>query len=186
MQTEVRETECNVSNVNNDAEQSKGYWSEHSTGYLDVAVSVVYADATCSLEAIQSSTILLSSNYWYRVQHFQLTDASAWTWVKALLRDCGRKLPDLGDANAAFVYRISNLSLQQVNQMYYLLKHSLTSAKVPFILAHSLAMISANTITIPAPKSKKNRRARRKNAKPLDETGENCDSGWKIVGISKK
>lgn len=186
METEVRETDGSVSNVSNDGEQSKGYWSEHSAGYLDVAVSVLYANDT--LEAIQSSTILLSSNYWYRVQHFQLTDGSAWTWLKALLRECGRKLPDLNNDNAAtaFVYRIGNLSLQQVNQMYYLLKHSLTSAKVPFLLAHSLVMISNNTITVPAPKSKKNRRARRKNAKPLDDANASEDNGWKIVGVSKK
>lgn len=184
METEVRETDGNVNNVSNDGEQSKGYWSEHSTGYLDIAVSVLYADETRTLEAIQSSTILLSSNYWYRVQHFRLTDGTAWTWLKALLRECGRKLPELNNnENTAFVYRIGNLSLQQVNQMYYLLKHSLTSAKVPFLLAHSLVMIGNNTVTVPAPKSKKNRRARRKNAKPLDDA--ESGSGWKIVGVSK-
>jgi hypothetical protein len=184
METEVRESEIggNV-NVIETAEQSKGYWSDNSAGYLDVAVSVEYANDT--RDAIQTSTILLSSNYWYRVQHFRLTDGSAWNWLKALLRDCGRKLPELAADVTAFVYRIGNLSLQQVNQMYYLLKHSLTSAKVTFTLAHSLTMINNHTITIPAPKSKKNRRAKRKtNTRPLEDAATD-DGGWKIVGVAK-
>lgn len=183
-----------------ETEQAKGYWTEGSSGYLDIAVSVTYSDSNVVVKTpnvatdasdvtidnnIETSAIVLSSNYWYRVQHFKLTDDSAWSWIKTLLRECGRKLPTdclSTSTTNAFIYRVGNLSLQQVNQMYYLLKHALTSAKVPFQIEHTLLMVSPNMITIPAPKPKKNRRARRnKNAKPLNA----ADDVWQVVGVNK-
>jgi hypothetical protein len=180
------------------AEESKGYWTEGSSGYLDIAVIEVYDVAIKSSSEsensstttlggasdvdtplIKSSAILLSSGYWYRVQHFELTDGTAWSWLKTLLRECGRKLPEpLGGAenDINVVYRIGNLSLQQVNQMYYLLKHSLTSAKVPFTLAHSLTM-TAGTVAAPKPKKAHRRLRRNKNRQIIVEPNFN----WKIV-----
>lgn len=162
-------------------EMAKGYWTDNSIGYLDVAVTM------CTTENEQpktiSSTILLSSNYWYRVQRFTLNDDTAWMWVRALLRECGRTLPE-PQSSGGYIYRISNLSLQQANQMYYLLKHSLTSAKIIFTLSHSLTF-DANT-TVAPPKQKKNRRLRRKGNRGLQSTDTSVgELEWKIVGVHK-
>jgi hypothetical protein len=149
-------------------EASKGYWTDGHSGFLDIAV---LADSTDD----ENVSIVLSSNHWYRVQMFDLdgqTCAIAWNYIKALLRECGRKLPFVSDEQQ-FIYRITNLCLQQVNQMYYLLKHSLTSGKISFTISHSLTFPYKKP-TVVAPKPKQHRRLRRnKNREVISSPNKN-------------
>lgn len=142
-------------------ENTKGYWTENPTGFIDFAV----------ISQEDGPLIALGSKYWYRIQYFKLSEdcntAAAWNHVKALLKQCGRTLPVTEDTNN--VYRVSNLSLQQANQMYYLLKHSLTSEGIEFSLQHSFSLDVASTLPAPVEQKKKRRKRPNKNA-------------WKVVG----
>lgn len=163
MSEELENKEIEVQN--NDVEASKGYWTNDTPGYLDIAV-------------LASGAIVLSSCYWYRVQIFQLSleekeddkkpTAECWNFVKALLRECGRKLP----TEWRGVYTLTNLSLQQTNQIYYLLKHNLTSSKVDFELHYGLFIDKSNTVVCP-PKAKKRRLRNRKGKITIPE-----DKAW--------
>lgn len=134
-----------------DIEASKGYWTDNTNGYVDIAV-------------LHSGAIALSSGHWYRVQKFQLPNTNdeqqteCWTFVKQLLKECGRKLPVPSDDG---VYRITNLSSQQANQMYYLLKHNLTSAKAEFELRYGLFIDGSETVKCPPMKKKRRLRSKR-------------------------
>jgi hypothetical protein len=146
---------------NSKPEDSKGYWTAESTGFINFAI----------LSETEGPMIALASNHWYRIQYFQLQNdfeaETAWTLVKNLLKQCGRTLPTASDEN---LYRLGNLSLPQANQMYYLLKHSLTSEGIEFALKHSFTLNAL--CTIPAPIDIKKKRKRR---------GKNS---WKVVGGS--
>jgi len=140
-----------------DIEASKGYWTNDTPGYLDIAV-------------LASGAIVLSSCFWYRVQIFQFDEDSTkstecWNFVKALLRECGRKLPTPEND----VYRLTNLSLQQTNQIYYLLKHNLTSSKVNFELHYTVFFDTTNAVICP-PKAKKRRLRNRKGKITIPKT----------------
>ena len=149
-------------------ENTKGYWTEDPAGFLDFAV----------ISDTDGPLIVLSSKFWYRVQYFKLAQtcdtATAWTYVKTLLKQCGRTLPPVTANETGNVYRITNLSLQQANQMYYLLKHSLTSENVEFQLRHSFSLDAASTLPAPVELKKKNRRKRPNK------------SGWQVVGGTSK
>lgn len=146
-------------------ETTKGYWTENPTGFIDFAV----------ISEADGPLIALSSKYWYRVQYFKLAEdsdtATAWNYVKRLLRECGRSLPALSSIEA--VYRIGNLSLQQANQMYYLLKHSLTTEGIDYSLQYSFSLDAAGALPAPIEHKRKRRRRRNKNA-------------WKAVGTSNQ
>ena len=152
-----------------DAETSKGYWTENSPGYLDIAV-IVKSTGNNDNDGEKIRSIVLSSGYWYRTQCFEVEDA--WGHVKTLLRECGRKLPMTPDQE--YVYRLGNLSAQQVNQMYYLLKHKLTSGKIPFTISHSLSIDVTNTEKMPT--SKAHRRLRRNKNRQIVE-----NNVWKNI-----
>jgi hypothetical protein len=115
-------------------------------------------------DAFQRATISLWSEHWYRTQRFDLdgfTAASAWSIVADVLCATGRTLLELTDESVS-TYRLQGMTLAQVNQLYYLLKHNLTATGASFSISHSLMKGARSDETLcPAPR-KKTRRRRKK------------------------
>jgi hypothetical protein len=149
-------------------ESRKGYWTNDEP--RGIAVRIVALDE-------KAVRISLSSEHWYRVQHFDIEGSpnSAWRLlIDVIGKQCGRSLKVVhaeGTANAAAptvdYYQVGNLNAKQVDQLYYLLKHTLTTAGVSFSIAHSFTFntsvpgIPFLSETSNVAGSKRNRRKRR-------------------------
>ena len=167
--------------LNKDVEAKKGYWTDDESRGISLYVTATGED---------TARISLSSEYWYRVQHFDLSDSSvedAWKVIKALMKECGRSLvlhaapiapvtttPEDEGENESEIeeepdavepapvhYCAPYLSVKQVDQIYYLLKHALTTAKVNFVISHTIRFDTSCGVAAP-PK----RRRRRKKKGP--------------------
>jgi len=179
--------------LNKILESKKGYWTDEEPRGLMLNVTPT---------GETSARISLSSDYWYRVQHFTLPDSStddAWKVIKTVMKECGRSLvlhappttektektenqeeqedksPDHSEtkkeAPVAVHYSTPYLSAKQVDQIYYLLKHALTTAKIPFVISHSLLFDTSNGIAAPP----KRRRRRKRNI------AAHTANAWQIV-----
>lgn len=179
-------------------ETKKGYWTDDEP--RGIAVRLVAVDE-------KFVRISLSSDYWYRVQHFDIECCPNKAWrlvIDVISKECGRTLfpvysykaasteveevtvegdeTESGDQEmiietaqglkAATVkyYSVAYLNAKQVDQLYYLLKHALTTAGVPFVIAHSFAFDTSTPSILLCdgqgqPDPKKTRRRRKRNAR---------------------
>ena len=165
-------TMTSTTTLDKTAESKKGYWTDDEPRGLSVAIAPL---------GDNNVRISLSSEYWYRVQHFDLSEITirqAWTKFNSVLKDCGRTLviysepPYNGDemkdteemvrpalmVRPAVHYEVPYLSAKQVDQIYYLLKHSLTTAKTEFSIAHGLCFDTSKGVPIPSKKRKRRRK----------------------------
>lgn len=175
--------------LNKEMESKKGYWTDGEARGLSIAV---IADET-------GTRISLSSGHWYRVQHFELCATSstdAWRILKTTIKDCGRtlvaatqgeaddhsetenegELLDLGEhplletkANNRY-YEIAHLSAKQVDQIYYLIKHALTTANAPFVISHSLRFDTTHATAAPGKRRRRRKKRISKAAQPQWQT----------------
>ena len=157
--------------TNKRKESSAGYWTDKETRGLSLCIKNLDAKVRVSV----------SSEYWYRVQHFDLTNTIAkniWNIIKLVMKDCGRMLIAIHDeskaeANSILFYRLDNLSEKQTNQIYYLLKHAFTKNKLEFTISHTLRFdTSIPSLIMP----KKKRRRRRGRTESTTTTNE-----WHII-----
>ncbi len=133
-------------NIDKTQESKKGYWSDDEPRGISLTVS----------ETETGSRISLSSEYWYRVQHFDLTDCDvngAWQIIQSVASECGRTLvPHLeitdNEENAEY-YRVAYLNPKQTDQLYYLLKHSLTTLGIEFVISHTLTFDKTGCVRAP-------------------------------------
>ena len=144
-------------------ESKKGYWTDDEPRGLSVAI-VPFGESEVRIS--------LSSEYWYRVQHFDLSEITirqAWNKFNSVLRDCGRTLVihtnednEMSETECserpAVHYEVPYLSAKQVDQIYYLLKHSLTTAKTDFSIAHGLCFDTTKGVAIPSKKRKRRKK----------------------------
>lgn len=182
----------NEPTLNKNQESQKGYWTDGESRGLQICVSnAVVSDGK---KAAASSRISLSSAYWYRVQNFDLPETSAedaWRVIRSTLKECGRTLvlhaPPLwdedpeGDAEDVTPidgvhYEVPYLSAKQVDQIYYLLKHNLTTVKMRFNITHSISFDARKGVLAP---SKRKRRRKKKTTQPSPPR-------WQTVGEGKK
>lgn len=176
--------------LNKEQESKKGYWTDEEPRGLLLKVLE---------KGEEGSRISLSSEYWYRVQHFDLIDTTpneAWRMVRSVMKECGRTLvphmvdiaidlsqgvdpdaePDTdrnnqqeqsAEESVVQYYRIAYLNDKQVNQLYYLLKHSLTTEGKAFKIGHTLSFAGEKKPCIPLPPK---RRRKRRRGKPTNNT----------------
>ena len=173
----------NSPKVNKDVESEKGYWTDDEPRGLAICV-----DATTKGMDV-NSRISLSSDYWYRVQHFNLgqsTTDEAWKVINAVAKECARTLvlhsaanksssgsepgnneeecskevKDCDLSTPAVHYCIPSLSVKHVDQIYYLIKHALTKAKMKFTISHGFRFDTSKGVTAPP---KRRRRRKKKN-----------------------
>ena len=142
-------------------ESKNGYWTDDEPRGITVAVGNTRVDGACRIS--------LMSEYWWRVQHFTVSDCNTgkvWGIVKQVMKDCGRSLVPyaVGEKDQEsetddrpVYYSVPYLSNKQVDQLYYLLKHSLTTNRLDFALSHGVRFPSYDGIVAP-----KKRRKRRK------------------------
>lgn len=111
------------------------------------------------------------SEYWYRVQHFDLTTCNvtnAWQIIQDVSEACGRSLVPHVSANCDTVkyYRIAYLNAKQTDQIYYLLKHSLTTLGIVFTISHTFLVDTSQSVPFPnAPETETPTAARRRRRK---------------------
>lgn len=151
-----------------------GYWTGDEARGLRVSV---HQDATSG-----ATTIQLGSAYWYRVTRFVLARSTphvAWRILRMVAGECKREWQRENGEHAKqseqttqakqspneahthekeAVYRMRNLSSDQVKQIYYLVKHSLTREGVSFELHHSLRFHPTGGLPMP-PRRKRKRKA---------------------------
>ena len=177
------------SNMNIDKlkEAKKGYWTDDEARGISIRVSAIGEDTT---------RISVSSDYWYRVQHFDVDAAScnstkAWQVIQTVMKECGRTLipittevtvvndEDNESTTEEIVeyYNVAYLNTKQVDQLYYVLKHELTTAKYPFVISHTFSfdtstecVIAPPSVLTDASKTAKNRRRRKRaNNKKIED-----------------
>lgn len=156
--------------LNKNHESRKGYWTDNESRGL--YLSVTFTE--------NATRISLSSEYWYRTQHFDLKNCGsdeAWRIIKSLMKECGRTLlshetneeegmsGDTEDTIEQKYYRVPYLSAKQVDQIYYLLKHSLTTENRDFAIAHSIFFDTSKGIAAPV----KRKRRKKKNTSRRQE-----------------
>lgn len=148
-------------NLDKNQESKKGYWTDDESRGISLVV-------THSTNNEAGSKISLSSEYWYRVQHFDLPEcqvAKAWQVILDVAKACGRTLVphtiEENDADANELeegevaeptieyYRISYLNPKQTDQLYYFLKHSLTTMGTPFVISHTFTFDTTNCVPAP-------------------------------------
>lgn len=162
--------ETTEATITKNQESLKGYWTDDEARGISLLVTK-RGEAT--------TRISLSSEYWYRVQHFDVLDTevnTVWKLIKELIiNECGRTLVphvrketvageeegEIVEKQTVEYYRVSNLSAKQVDQLYYLLKHTLTKSGLTFALAHSFFGGMDTNHSIPVPKK---RRRKKRNA----------------------
>jgi hypothetical protein len=177
--------------LNKTLESKKGYWVDDEPRGLLISVQ------GCDDEA----RISLSSDYWYRVQHFSLPQSStddAWKVIRSVMRECGRTLvlhapieeedtkekdeeeehndqdndQEEDDTTSTPVhYSVPYLGPKQVDQIYYLIKHALTTAQMKYSISHSIRFDTSRGIAAPP----KRRRRRKKKSRPQTPA-------WQTIG----
>ena len=149
-------TDTTTANVTN-AENEKGYWDEENN-----AVGLFIAVYNQGDAEEPSVSIALSSSHWYRVQYFNVTGCGsnrAWKILRGLMRECGRTLIGhaISDGEPFSYYEVPALSEKKVNQIYYLLKHRLTTEKLSFHISHGV-IFNRNGIKAPPKRRRKKHR----------------------------
>lgn len=125
-------------------EAKKGYWTNDEHRGFSIVVSPGYEE--------QTTRISITSEYWYRVQHFDIVcdPDRAWKLVNDAMSQCGRTLiPAITSTTDGAVitnYTVAYLNAKQVDQIYYLLKHSLTTANLQFSISHTLGFDTSKSI----------------------------------------
>jgi hypothetical protein len=166
-------------------EAKKGYWTDDESRGLSIRVSA-NADHT---------RISVSSEYWYRVQHFDVNagecnSTKAWQVIQTVMKECGRSLipvtfevgttteegTEETDEITEF-YSVAYLNAKQVDQLYYLLKHELTKANYPFVISHTFSfdttgesVLAPASVLAESQGQKKNRRRRKRANNKKNET----------------
>ena len=154
-----------MTTLNKPLESKKGYWTDDENRGLSLNVTQLLNDDT---------RISLSSDHWYRVQHFDLSETStteAWRIIKATMKECGRTLivHPSEDQESSVHYQVASLSAKQVDQIYYLLKHGLTTANVVFTITHSFMFDTSDGVAAPP-------KRRRRKKKTFSE-----EEGWQTA-----
>jgi hypothetical protein len=169
-------------NIDKLKEAKKGYWTDDEARGISIRVSAIGEDTT---------RISVSSDYWYRVQHFDVDAAScnstkAWQVIQTVMKECGRTLipvttdvtlEDESTDEIVEYYNVAYLNTKQVDQLYYLLKHELTTANYPFVISHTFSfdtstecVIAPPSVSTDASKTAKNRRRRKRaNNKKIED-----------------
>ena len=150
----------------NHIEDQKGYWTADEKRGLHISVE--------SREGT-GAKIILSSDYWYRIQQFNIATLPAIAWKvvwEVVHGECGRTLvPTLSDDEEVKYYSIKNLNVKQVDQVYYLLKHALTKNNIQFEITHPLLRFASELEPLDPPMfgatalNQKRRRRRYRNHK---------------------